>query len=173
MPNRWKHDRPMSRAAFEARFADEDACARHLAAMRWPDGFVCPACGHDKGWELERRRACWQCAACGRQTSVAAGTIMHRSHLTLKTWFMAIHIVTSHSNGIFALQWQAQLGLGSYKSAWLLLHKLRRAMLDPDRSLLEGLVEIDETTLALRTGDDPAAGGRLACCGSGRQSAWR
>ena len=66
---------------------------------------------------------------------MTAGTIMHRSHLPLKTWLMAVHIVTSHSNGISALQLQAQLGLGSYKSAWLLLHKLRRAMVDPDRSL--------------------------------------
>ena len=68
---------------------------------------------------------------CGKETSVTAGTIMHRSHLPLKTWFTAAHIVTSHSNGISALQLQAQLGLGSYKSAWLLLHKLRRAMVDP------------------------------------------
>ena len=85
---------------------------------------------------------------------------MHRSHLPLKTWFMAVHIVTSHSNGISALQLQAQLGLGSYKSAWLLLHKLRRAMVDPDRSLLEDLVEIDEATLPFRTAKDPATGGQ-------------
>ena len=150
----------MSRAAFEARFPDEAACARHLAAMRWPDGFVCPACGHDRGWELKRRRASWECAACGKETSVSAGTIMHRSHLPLKTWFMAAHIVTSHSNGISALQLQAQLGLGSYKSAWLLLHKLRRAMVAPDRSLLEDLVEIDEATLPLRTKQDPPTGGQ-------------
>ena len=69
---------------------------------------------------------------------------------------MAVHIVTSHSNGISALQLQAQLGLGSYKSAWLLLHKLRRAMVDPDRSLLEDLVEIDEATLPFRAARDPA-----------------
>ena len=80
---------------------------------------------------------------------------MHRSHLPLKTWFMAVHIVTSHSNGISALQLQAQLGLGSYKSAWLLLHKLRRAMVDPDRSLLEDLIEIDEATLPFRTAKRP------------------
>ena len=134
MPSRWKYDRPMSRAAFGARFPDEASCARHLAAKRWPDGFVCPACGHDRGWGLKRRRASRECAACGKETSVTAGTIMHRSHLPLKTWFMAVHIVTSHSNGISALQLQAQLGLGSCKSAWLLLHKLRRAMVDPDRS---------------------------------------
>ena len=85
---------------------------------------------------------------------------MHRRHLPLKTWFMAVHIVTSHSNGISALQLQAQLGLGSYKSAWLLLHKLRRAMVDPDRSLLEDLIEIDEATLPFRTARDPATGGQ-------------
>ena len=152
----------MSRAAFEARFPDEAACARDLAAMRWPDGFVCPACGHDRGWELKRRRASWECAACGKETSVSAGTVMHRSHLPLKTWFMAIHIVTSHSNGISALQLQAQLGLGSYKSAWLLLHKLRRAMVAPDRSLLEDPVEIDEATLPLRTKQEPPTGGQAA-----------
>ena len=160
MASRWKHDRPLSRASFEARFPDEAACARHLAAKRWPDGFVCPSCGHDRGWELKRRRASWECAACGKETSVTAGTIMHRSHLPLKTWFTAAHIVTSHSNGISALQLQAQLGLGSYKSAWLLLHKLRRAMVAPDRSLLEDLVEIDEATLALRTAQEPPTGGQ-------------
>ena len=85
---------------------------------------------------------------------------MHRRHLPLKTWFMAVHIVTSHSNGISALQLQAQLGLGSYKSAWLLLHKLRRAMVDPDRSLLEDLIELDEATLPFRTAKDPATGGQ-------------
>ena len=137
MASRWKYDRPMSRATFEARFPDEASCARPLAASRWPDGFVCPACGHDRGRELKRRRASRECAACGKETPVTAGTIMHRSPLPLKIRFMAVHIVTSHSNGISALQLQARLGLGSYKSARLLLHKLRRAMVDPDRSLLE------------------------------------
>ena len=85
---------------------------------------------------------------------------MHGSHLPLKIWFTAIHVVTSHSNGISALQLQAQLGLGSYKSAWLLLQKLRRAMVDPDRSMLEGVVEVDETAIPLRSKDDPPAGGQ-------------
>ena len=160
MPSRWKHDRPLSRAQFEALFPDDAACAAHLAARRWPDGFVCPCCGGAKGWALKGKRFTWECAACGRQTSVTAGTIMHRSHLPLRLWFMAAHIVTSHSNGISALQLQAQLGLGSYKTAWLLLTKLRRAMVDPDRSLLEGVVEIDETDIPLRQKDDPPAGGQ-------------
>jgi transposase-like protein len=150
----------MSRAAFEARFPDDAACAAHLFARRWPEGFVCPACGSAKGWELHGKRFTWECAGCGRQTSVTAGTVMHRSHLPLRTWFMAAHIVTSHSNGISALQLQAQLGLGSYKTAWLLLHKLRRAMVAPDRSLLEDVVEADETELPFRSKDDPPAGGQ-------------
>ncbi len=121
---------------------------------------MCPACSGAKGWALKGKRFTWECAACGKQTSVTAGTVMHRSHLPLKTWFTAIHIVTSHSNGVSALQLQAQLGLGSYKTAWLLLHKLRRAMVDPDRSLLGALVEIDETEIPLRRKADPPAGGQ-------------
>ncbi len=159
MPSRWKNDRPLSRAQLEARFPDDAACADYLARRRWPDGFVCPACGGAKGWALKGKRFTWECAACGKQTSVTAGTVIHRSHLPLKTWFLAAHIVTSHSNGISALQLQAQLGFGSYKTAWLLLHKLRRAMVDPDRSLLEDLVEVDETDIPLRRKDDPPAGG--------------
>ena len=159
MPSRWKLDRPLSRAEFEARFPDDAACARHLAERRWPDGFVCPSCGGTKGWDLRTKRFTWECAACRRQTSVTAGTVMHRSHLPLKTWFTAVHIVTSHSNGISALQLQAQLGLGSYKTAWLLLHKLRRAMVDPERSALQDLVEVDETAIPFRTKDDPPVGG--------------
>ncbi len=83
---------------------------------------------------------------------------MHRSHLPLRTWFQAVHLLTSHSNGISAEQAQAQLGLGSYKTAWLLLQKLRRAMVDPDRSLLGDIVEVDETEVPLRRKTDPIAG---------------
>lgn len=157
MSSRWKHDRPLSRGQFEARFPDDAACADFLAQRRWPEGFVCPACEGRKGWPLKGKRFTWECAACGRQTSVMAGTVMHRSHLPLKAWFMAAHILTSHSNGISALQLQAQLGLGSYKTAWLLLHKLRRAMVNPGRSLLQDLVEVDETEIPLRRKDDPPA----------------
>ena len=160
MPSRWKTDRPLSRAAFEARFPDEDTCGRYLVERRWPDGFVCPRCKGAKGWRLRAARPTFQCAGCGRQTSVTAGTVMHRSHLPLRTWFLAVHIVTSHSNGISALQLQAQLGLGSYETAWFLLQRLRRAMVDPDRQLLQDLVEVDETELPHRTKTDPISGGR-------------
>jgi hypothetical protein len=160
MASRWKGDRPLSRSAFTERFPDEAACAKHLFEKRWPGGFVCPVCGGVKGWKLSGKRLTWECAACGRQTSVTAGTVMHRSKLPLTLWFTAIHLVSSHSNGISALQLQAQLGLGSYKSAWLMLHKLRRAMVAPDRTLLADLVEVDEAEIPYRTNDDPVAGGQ-------------
>ena len=80
---------------------------------------------------------------------------MHGTHLPLRTWFIAAHLVATHSNGISALQLQAKLEIGSYKAAWLLLHKLRRAMVDPERDPLEGMIEIDETSIAYRTKDDP------------------
>ena len=150
----------MSRTAFNKRFPDDAACARFLFEKRWPNGFICPACSGQKAWELATKRFTYECAACGRQTSVTAGTVFHRSHLDLLTWFQAIYAVASHSNGISALQLQAQLGLGSYKTAWLMLQKLRRAMVDPDRSLLEALVEVDESDIPYRTKSDPIAGGQ-------------
>jgi hypothetical protein len=155
----------MSRSAFDRRFSDEAACARLLAKLRWPEGFVCPGCGVCKGWELETKPFTWECSGCHRQTSVTAGTVMHRSKLPLRTWFEAIHLLTSHSNGISAEQAQAQLGLGSYKTAWLLLHKLRRAMVDPERCLLMGLVEVDETEVPLRSKHDPIANHGIANVG--------
>lgn len=155
--SRWKTDKPMSRTEFDRRFPDEAACVRHLIAHRFPEGFVCPRCDHRKGWELRAKPYHWECAKCGHQTSLTAGTVMHRSHLPLRTWFLAVHLLTSHSNGISAEQAQAQLGLGSYKTAWLLLHKLRRAMVDPDRGQLAGIVEVDETEVPLRRKADPIA----------------
>jgi transposase-like protein len=150
----------MSRTAFNERFPDDAACARFLFEKRWPNGFSCPACNSRKAWELTTKRFTCECAACNRQASVTAGTVFHRSHLDLLTWFLAIYAVASHSNGISALQLQAQLGLGSNKTAWLMLQKLRRAMVDPDRSLLVNLVEVDETDIPYRTKSDPIAGGQ-------------
>jgi hypothetical protein len=85
---------------------------------------------------------------------------MHRSHLPLTVWFWAAYLMATHSNGMSALQLKNELGLGSYKTAWLLAMKLRRAMVAPNRSPLSGLVEADETTIPFRTKDDPPAGGQ-------------
>jgi hypothetical protein len=80
-------------------------------------------CEYRHGWKLESKAWTFECAGRGKQTSVTAGTIMHRTHLPLRTWFLAAHLVATHSNGISALQIMAKLGIGSYKSAWLLLQK--------------------------------------------------
>jgi transposase-like protein len=150
---------PTSLLEFQHRFADEAACAAWLVAARWPSGFRCPACHHEKGWPHGGKAFTFECAACGKQTSVTAGTILHGSKLPLTVWFWAAYLMATHSNGISALQLQKQLGLGSYKSAWLLCAKLRRAMVAPSRSPLAGLAEVDETELPLRTKDDPVGGG--------------
>ena len=105
------------------------------------------------------KRFTYECASCGKQTSVTAGTILHGSKLPLTVWFWASYLMSTHSDGISALQLQEQLALGSYKTAWLLAAKLRRAMTAPDRGPLAGIVEIDETTLPLRGKDEPLTGG--------------
>ena len=105
-----------------------------LYAMRWPDGFVCPVCGGGKAWRLQTKAWTYECASCGRQTSVTAGTIMHHSKLPLTAWFWAAYLMATHSNGISALQLQRQLAFGSYKTAWLICAKLRSSMLAPGRS---------------------------------------
>ena len=151
-------DYPRSLIAFQRRFPDDAACAAYLAAIRWPDGFRCPGCGHDHAWSLKTKRWTYECRRCRRQTSVKAGTIMHGSKLPLIVWFWAAYLMATHSNGISAFQLWRQLGLGSYKSAWLLSAKLRSTMVAPERNPLSGLVEVDETTINHRTKNDPIAG---------------
>jgi len=136
-------DYPRTLMDFERRFSDEPACRAYLFALRWPQGFVCPACGECHG--LAIRRHLWRCASCRREVSVIAGTVFQDSKLPLTLWFRAMWQVTSQKNGISALGLQRALGLGSYKTAWAMLHKLRRAMVRPGRELLRGLVEVDET----------------------------
>jgi hypothetical protein len=153
-------DFPRSLIEFQRRFPDEAACAAYLEAARWPDGYVCPSCGGGRGWALETKAWTYECAGCGKQTSVTAGTVMHGSKLPLTVWFWAAYLMATHSNGMSALQLQKQLGLGSYKSAWLLAAKLRRAMVAPGRAPLAGLVEVDETGIPCRSKDDPPCGGR-------------
>ena len=154
-------DFPRSLREFQRQFPDDAACAEYLASARWPDGFRCPACGKAKAWRLAcRARFTFVCAACAKEISVTAGTIMHRSHLPLSVWFWAAYLMATHSNGMSALQLQSELGIASYKTAWLLAMKLRRAMVAPGRSPLSGLVEVDETTIPFRTKDDPPSGGQ-------------
>ena len=150
---------PNSLIAFQRMFPDHAACAAWLASVRWPEGFECPRCGHDHGWALRGKAHTFECARCHRQTSVTAATILHGTKLDLTIWFWAAYLMATHSNGISALQLQKQLGIGCYRTAWTLAAKLRRAMVDPDRNLLSGRIEVDETALPFRTKHDPVAGG--------------
>jgi len=101
---------PKSLIEFQGRFATESACSEYLFARRWPEGFVCPGCGDGRAWLLKAKAFTYECAGCGRQTSVTAGTIMHASKLPLTKWFWAAFLMATHSNGISALQLQSQLG---------------------------------------------------------------
>jgi transposase-like protein len=137
-------DYPRNLAEFDRWFPSEEACRAYLAQLRWPDGFRCPRCGERKAWPV-RGGIFWHCAACTHQTSVMAGTIFDRTRTPLVTWFRAMWWVTSQKTGVSALGLQRVLGLGSYKTAWTWLHKLRRAMVRPGRDRLTGRVEVDET----------------------------
>lgn len=136
-------DYPRSLTEFEARFSTEASCRDYLYQLRWPDGFRCPCCSHQKAWPIGS--TLFQCAECGYRASVIAGTIFQDTHKPLVLWFRAIWWVTSQKTGTSALGLQRVLGLGSYKTAWAWLHKLRRAMVRPGRDRLSGTVEVDET----------------------------
>jgi transposase-like protein/predicted RNA-binding Zn-ribbon protein involved in translation (DUF1610 family) len=160
--------RARSLSQFQKDFSDAEDCAAFLAARRWPDGFVCPRCGGMRSGLLKNRAHTYECLDCGRQTSITAGTVLHRSKLPMQTWFWAAHLMATHSNGMSALQLAAQLGV-TYKTAWLLAQKLRRSMIDPDRSLLEGVVEVDQTEIPFRTDDsffDPGKAGKIVIAGA-------
>ena len=129
----------------EANFNTNEACRAYLARLRWPDGFRCPGCGDDRSWPV--REVLLECAGCGCQTSVTAGTIFQDTRTPLPVWFRAMWWVTTQKNGASALGLQRVLGLKKYETAWTWLHKLRRAMVRPGRELLSGRVEVDETYL--------------------------
>ena len=134
---------PRTFEGFRKQFAGEEDCWLYLVESRWPEGFRCPACSSGEAWTLPRR-ALFECRSCRRQTSVTAGTILHRTRLPLSLWFAAAYLVTTHTPGFSALQLQRQLGLTRYETAFVLLHKLRRAMRRPERDRIAGTVEVDE-----------------------------
>jgi transposase-like protein len=150
-------DYPRNLTQFRRRFPGDEACLHYLVETRWPEGFRCPRCGSPDACLLGTRRL-WQCRSCRHQTSATAGTILHRSRLPLTAWFTAAYLMASLKPGISALQLSQQLDI-HYETAWLMLHKLRRAMVNPDRSKLTGEVEVDETWI----------GGKQAGLKGGRQ----
>ena len=136
-------DYPKTLSEFESRFSSEESCRDYIYNLRWPNGYICPRCGHAKAWPVGN--TLFQCASCNHQVSIIAGTIFHGTHKPLTFWFRALWWVTGQKNGASALGLKRILGLGSYKTAWMWLHKLRRAMVTPGRNKLSGIIEMDES----------------------------
>ncbi len=148
---------PRTLLEFEEWFATESACREYLRRIRWRDGFRCPRCQQEAAWGTGR--GLYHCRNCGLQTSVTAGTIFQDTSKPLRVWFRALWHVTNQKSGVSALGLQRALGLGSYRTAWTWLHKLRRAMVRPGRDRLGGAVEVDETYVG---GERPGKRGRGA-----------
>ena len=134
---------PKDLMEFEKQFADEAACRLYLSRLRWPAGFQCPTCAAKEHLVVRRER--WRCLNCGRESSVTSGTVLQDTKLPLALWVRAMWLMTNQKSGVSALGLQRALGIGSYKTAWSILHKLRRAMIRPGRDQLRGIVEVDET----------------------------
>lgn len=135
-------------------FATEEACLAYLEKLRWANGFVCPSCGNvAEAYRASRTRL--MCRACQHQGSVTAGTIFDKTRTPLRVWLAAAWYLTNQKQGVSALGLQRVLGLGSYQTAWTMLHRFRSAMVRPGRELLKGQVEVDETYLAITDRQNP------------------
>lgn len=129
---------------FQTAFATEEACAQHLQAMRWPEGFLCPRCGHREAWSI-RTRQLVACKGCGARVSVTAGTIFHKTRTPLVKWYWLLYRMAMDKVGVSVAEMQRVLEIKDYKTAWLMAHKIRKAMADRDaRYRLAGLVEMDD-----------------------------
>ncbi len=134
---------PGSYGELRSWFPDDAACLDYLDWLRWPNGFVCPHCAGAGGWKMAG--ALWRCYGCRRRVSGTARTVFQDTRTPLTVWFAAAWSLTTQKNGISALGLQRVLGLGSYQTAWAMLHRFRTAMVRPGRELLSGDVEVDET----------------------------
>jgi transposase-like protein len=134
-------DYPADWGQFHAFFPDEGACLRYLEGLSWPHGFLCPTCGRARApWRGSRQRLV--CRACGHQTTVTAGTLFQGTRTPLRQWFAAAWLVATAEQGVSARQLARALDLGSYETAWTMLHRFRRAMVRSGRPKLEGRVEV-------------------------------
>ncbi len=149
-------DYPQTWSQFVEQFSDDDACARYLEHLCWREGFHCTACSSEaKPYHGSLNRLL--CRSCRRQVTLTAGTTFAGTRTPLTMWFATIWYVTNQKHGMSALGLQQVLGLGSYQTAWTMLHKLRRAMVRPDRDSLAGNVEVDGTYIG---GEEPGKHGR-------------
>src|SRR3981081_2134071 len=146
---------PTSLPEFQKVFPDDSACARYLEAIRWPHGFSCPGAGCAGGPYRFATRS-WgvlRCRACKKNISLTAGTVMQSSHMPLSTWFWGAYLMTTQTPGQSAVQFQRQLDIATYETAFTMLHKLRAGMVRPDRDAIGAPhpVEVDECCIGGRT----------------------
>jgi transposase-like protein len=142
MPKKYKE---RSLIEFQKEFPDNEACAKHLAEQRWPNGFVCPQCGHKEAWYLSKRQL-FDCKLCRCQTSVTAGTIFHGTRTPLVKWYWMIYHMAMSKVGVSIAEIKRLLDIKEYRTAWLMAHKIRKAMADRDAGYsLAGLVEMDDS----------------------------
>jgi hypothetical protein len=182
---RTKRPRPvhqLTSAQFDDMFpvGDEDACIAYLVARRWPDGVICPRCGNPKVYPLASGHhwQCEQCAVNGYRFSHLAGTIFENTNKPLRDWFKVTHLILTSKKGMSARQLGRYMGFGSVKTAWLMAHKIRTAMIEPENKL-GGIVEIDKlssvarritgigtSAMAVRVAPPPARQSLLALSGA-------
>jgi transposase-like protein len=149
---------PMDLLEFQKRFSSEEKCLKHLFALRWPEGYVCPRCGCERS-SLHTTRGLYQCSACKYQVSVIAGTIFHKTRTPLVKWFWMIFMMSRQKSGVSMLSLQRILGIKSYKTVWTMGHKIRKAMADRDAQYqLAGLVEMDDAFIGPRKPGPPGRG---------------
>jgi len=129
---------------YQEQFSDEEDCFKYLFQLRWPNGFVCPKCGGSEYYMIYKHKR-FQCKQCRHQTSVTAGTVFHRSHQPLRILFMAVYLIATSKKGLSAMELRRKLGINGYKTAWLLMQKIRTAMASSGKFLLTRMVEVDET----------------------------
>jgi transposase-like protein len=151
------NDYPGSYAELRAWFDEDRKCLDYLDWLRWPDGFVCPKCGSTLGRHMPDGR--WRCSGCTRRISVTAGTIFDHTRTPLTVWFSVAWHLCSSKVGLSATQLQREMQLGSYQTAWAMLHRYRSVMVRPGRDRLSGEVEVDESFLG---GPEPGMPGRGA-----------
>jgi transposase-like protein len=136
-------------------FTNEEAARKHFEVIRWPNGPVCPHCGvMNEATELKgesTRPGLYKCRACELQFSAMIGTVMESSHVPMTKWALAFHLMAASKKGVSAHQIMRLLGLGSYRTAWFMAHRVREAMADRDPEPLGGkgkTVEVDETFIS-------------------------
>jgi transposase-like protein len=156
--NRIQFQKSLNLSAFLSSYGTEDQCIRALEKMRWPQGFICPACGSPLyGIVWHKKVKTFQCKSCQKQTTLTGGTIFHSTKLPLTIWFQAIYFLTQTKNNVSALELTRLLGV-CYRTAWRVKHKLMQVMCEREQAtILSGLVEVDDAYLG---GKHPGKRGR-------------